>query len=292
MILNKVKRRIIGGVFVLLFLILAPVIIFYATGSRFGESWSILQTGGLFVRSVPPGATVYINSKLNKETGYFGRNILVKSLHPGEYVVSINKQGYNSWTKKVVVYGNVVTDSLAFMLPKEIETIEIKKYIENETLASSSVPVVKKLNSHYTEVVALFSTSTTPKASAKLGPIGSVDNPVVNRNYELWSEGGDIFVRWDGRMDSIPDVFCVGEVCQKSIKVFSFGSTVSNLDFFPGESEIILAAVGERVYALELDVNPDKVPQVIYTGVKPNFRVDDNGTIFVKDGLFYGEIDI
>jgi hypothetical protein len=293
MILNKTKRKIIGVLFVFLFIILAPAIIFYATGSRFGESWKILQTGGLFVRSVPPGSTVYINSKLNKETGYFDRNILVKSLHPGTYSVLIEKEGYNSWKKEMAVYGNVVTDSRAFMLPKIIETTEVKKYLESEAKASTSIPITKKNNPVYLDVVALFSASSTPKsASTSSAPIGTVKNPIVNRNYELWREGTDVFLKWAGRKDSTPVIFCDNEVCQEKIKSFSFDQPIARLDFFPGESEIALAAVNNKIYAFELDLNPDKVPQFIYSGDKPDFRVDDSGTIFVKDGAYFGEIDI
>jgi hypothetical protein len=292
MILNKTKRRVIGVFFVLLFIILAPMIIFYATGSRFGESWKILQTGGLFVRSVPPGSAVYIDSKLNKETGYFGRNILVKSLHPGNYFVSIEKEGYNPWKKEIIVYGNVVTDTRAFMLPKVIETIEVTKYLEIEVKASTSVPVTKKNNPEYVDVVALFSATSTNKTASTSGPIATAKNPIVNRNFELWKEGGEVFLKWDGRKDSTPVIFCDNEICQEEIKAISFDQMISRLDFFPGESEIALAAVGDKIFAFELDVNPDKVPQVIYSGKAPDFRVDDSGVIFVKDGTFYGEIDI
>lgn len=283
-ILNfKISKKIVLSFFILLFFILSPALIFYAVGNTLGDSWKILQTGGIYIRSLESDSEIYINSKLNKTTSYFQRNILIKNLHPGIYSVLVKKDGYTNWSNEIKVSGNLVSDTRAFLLPEKIDIIEISKYLESDiSLSTSSKSVAKKNNPEYQKIVSIFSTSTNFS--------GTKEDPIINRNFELWKSDKDVFLKWTGRIDSIPRMFCIDDICDNVIKVFSFDKNVKSLDFFPGDTEIILVSTEDVLYAIESEMNFQKFPKRVYSGKTIDFRIVNNNVIYVKDLDFYGQV--
>ncbi len=76
-----------------------------------------LQTGGLkgtgllAANSIPKGASVFINSKLTTATDD------TLNLPPGDYDVTISKDGYISWSKKLKLQEELVTQTGARLFP-------------------------------------------------------------------------------------------------------------------------------------------------------------------------------
>ncbi len=305
---NKVsiiKRRITVVVFILLFLVLAPTIVFYANGNILGEGWNILATGGLFINSMQPDSQLYVNGKIKETTGFFTRNYLLKNLKPGVYAVSVKKDGYNDWSNKIKVFANKVTESKVFMLPSSIDITEIKKSLEIEKILSTTTIHETKLNPNYKIIKNLFDEdltlekyisvlSTTTDKTTKYAP-GTKENPIKNWYLSIWYESGDIYIGWNGSANSTPSIFweeSINEIkFQSQLKVYSFGSNIVSLDFFPGESEVIIISVGDKVYAVEAENNPEKKLQVLYSGKAPDFRVFNNN-IYINDGEFLGQVEI
>jgi len=102
-------RRIIFSGFVLLFCILVPVVLIYATGNTINWSrLSLEKTGSILIDSEPNGATVFLNNqKINDSfLGFFVmKNTLVtkakiNNLAPGEYTIKLEKSGYWPWEEK------------------------------------------------------------------------------------------------------------------------------------------------------------------------------------------------
>jgi len=93
-------RRIILIVFILLFLISAPLLLFYSLGYRLNlDRWELSKTGSILAVSQPRGATLYLNGeKLSETTPAY-----LNQLTPGEYTIKLEKMGYSSWERKVVV---------------------------------------------------------------------------------------------------------------------------------------------------------------------------------------------
>ncbi|MCX6792611.1 MAG: PEGA domain-containing protein [Candidatus Falkowbacteria bacterium] len=107
--MNIVYRRIIFSFFVLLFCILVPVILIYATGNTINWSrLSLEKTGSILIDSEPNGATVFLNGeKLNSNflEVFQGKTPLitkakVNNLAPGEYTIRLEKNGYWPWEEK------------------------------------------------------------------------------------------------------------------------------------------------------------------------------------------------
>ncbi len=103
--MTRQVRRIIFYIFVLFFIILVPVIILYAQGYTFDwEKKTILPTGGVYLKSYPSRAEIYINDKLRGKTNGF-----VKRLTPKVYNIKISKNDYHTWEKNISVKPGLVT---------------------------------------------------------------------------------------------------------------------------------------------------------------------------------------
>ncbi len=98
--MTRTTRRIIAGLFILAFLITAPLIILYATGYRYNRKRGTVQgTGAITISTKPKGATVSLNGIVQNELTPFR----VTQLSPTTYHVKIEKQGYTSWETNALV---------------------------------------------------------------------------------------------------------------------------------------------------------------------------------------------
>ncbi len=89
----------------LAFLILAPTLVLYVRGIAYDFSTkSFVKTGILAARTDPKTTKILLNGKL-KKTGSGD----IKFLVPGDYQVSIQKPGYESWEKRLTVKAGEVT---------------------------------------------------------------------------------------------------------------------------------------------------------------------------------------
>jgi len=83
---------------------------FYARGYRFDiSSFKFLPNGILVVKSDPTGAQILVDGNLKGATD---ANI---SLSPGEYDITIQKNGYLTWQKKLTIEKEVVTQIIPFL---------------------------------------------------------------------------------------------------------------------------------------------------------------------------------
>jgi hypothetical protein len=88
--------------------ILGTMIFFYARGYRFDtEKLRFTPNGLLVIKSDPDGAQVFINGELKTATNDS------LTLPPGTYDVSIRKEGYLPWTKRLVIEKEIVTQANA-----------------------------------------------------------------------------------------------------------------------------------------------------------------------------------
>jgi len=116
-------RRIFLYSITLLFILVASTALFYAWGYSFDwEKKRPVLTGGLYLKSVPKKAEIYINNKKKDKTPAF-----IKRLIPREYEIKISKQGYHSWQKKLKVESKLVTEAKNIFLIPLVPNIEVIK---------------------------------------------------------------------------------------------------------------------------------------------------------------------
>ncbi len=118
---------------VAIFIIVTPPTIMYAMGySLDWESKKIVQTGGIFLKSIPSGAQILVDGKDRGTT-----NQLISRLTPKNYSVTVAKPGYFLWQKKLEVAPRNVTEARnIFLIPESIkpELVEVNATTSLESL--------------------------------------------------------------------------------------------------------------------------------------------------------------
>jgi hypothetical protein len=71
--------------------------------------------------------------------------------------------------------------------------------------------------------------------------------------------------------------------------VFNLSKSPTEIDFLSGYDGVIVASVDGLVFAIQIEDNPNKITQIIYTGKDPDFKMID-GSLYVKDGNNISEI--
>jgi hypothetical protein len=94
------------GIGIIIFVIITPLLVFYARGFVFDVSnWHIVKTGALVVKTIPTKAEVYLDDKLQSALTPSSIRFLI----PGDYNVRLEKTGYQSWTKRLNIRSQLVT---------------------------------------------------------------------------------------------------------------------------------------------------------------------------------------
>lgn len=109
-------RRLIYLFFILLFLVSAPLIVLYTQGYRYNfQRNQIQKTGILVISSTPKKARIFLNSKLQT----VDTPAKIEKVLPGDYEITIAKEGYHDWIKRLPVYENGTTFAEKILLWKK-----------------------------------------------------------------------------------------------------------------------------------------------------------------------------
>ena len=180
--MNSKTRRIILCLIILFFILISPVIILYSLGYSFDwQEKEIVLTGGLYIKSVPKKATVYINDKPKEETPVF-----IKRLVPKYYQIKVVKEGYYEWRKKLKIESKLVTEAKDIVLipiNPEIKVINekipdnfsLEEYISEENIVSNDIFYIHKPS---------FIIYKTDKENSFQEQISSASLP-ENQEYEI-----------------------------------------------------------------------------------------------------------
>lgn len=126
--MNRKQRRIFYSCLILLFLMITPLILLYATGYNFRLfERKIVKTGLMIVNSFPSGGDIYLNGQLTKKR----TPARLPNLIPGEYSIEIKKAGFKPWQKKLNVYAHYTTfaDQIVLFKNKPRAKLIIEKNI-------------------------------------------------------------------------------------------------------------------------------------------------------------------
>jgi len=149
--MNSKTRRIILCLIILFFILITPAIVLYSLGYSFDwQEKKIVLTGGLYVKSIPKKATIYINDKPKKETPAF-----IKRLSPKYYQIKVAKEGFYEWHKKLKIESKLVTevkDIILIPINPEIKIVNekipnnfsLKEYISIKNIVSDDIFYIHK----------------------------------------------------------------------------------------------------------------------------------------------------
>jgi len=135
-------RRIIMFSFILAFFVIAPILIFYASGYRYDiKRGKILKTGTMMVEAKDiKNAELFINDK--KQAEPFIEKKFIYNLLPGEYNIRLQKEGYFPWQKKINIASGLTTFATNVILFKSDLPEQI---IEGEIVDFAMAPDYNKL---------------------------------------------------------------------------------------------------------------------------------------------------
>jgi len=112
--MNLTKHRTIFSISAFVFvLIFGIVAIFWARGFKPNfTTGQIDRTGLIVANSSPTGASVFLDDRLTSAT-----NTSIAFLDPGTYKVRIEKEGYSTWQKDILVSADLATEINALLYP-------------------------------------------------------------------------------------------------------------------------------------------------------------------------------
>ena len=328
--LSSKRRKISLITLLILFIIIVPILVSYASGYRFSfDDLGFSKTGGVFIHSDLSGTKVFVNEEFVEQNGLVFRNTLIQNLKSETvYSIRVEKDDYLPWYKDLVVYPSLVTEGQVLMIPIEIPFEEIEKSLipksdsASTTIATSSIKQLP--NPEYVSASKLFieATSTTdlsgefeietpfnslvptttitiggqtillPDYILKLG-IEDIEKKEMLRDFGrmvTWLDNGDVNAVWAGNEQSTPFFFCDVRGCRDKIFV-SLDTNIEYYDFFPERNDVLVVKTKDHIFAVEIDDRSKQNLQTIYKGENPEFRLVGN-TIFIKEGeeLYKAEI--
>ncbi len=106
--------------FCIAFLILGTVTVLYAQGWRFDvNTWSIKKVGGIFIKIYPRDASILLDGiPVQNASWLLQSGTFINNLFPKTYALTLRKEGFHPWTRRIAVTPSLVTEvSNAVLVP-------------------------------------------------------------------------------------------------------------------------------------------------------------------------------
>ncbi len=280
-------------VFVLIFLIGFPVLVFYSTGYTIDDAFGLSVRGGIYVFMPEPNTSVFIENELKATSGFFNKEAFIDHLKPDKYLVLVTNDDFWPWAKFVDVQSYEVEALTPFLVPKVIEAEEIPATSED-----------------YKDTVALFAAKPVSKVTGAQTPntlkaqSTSTSEVITRRKVKIWLDDDSIFAQWLGENDAAPEYYChpavVGPVtlskkpamvCTDPLLVFHSAVPIRRIDFYPYRDDAIMLALDNGVYAVETDNRMYQNFYPVYRGQQPDFRINKN-QVYIKDTDYYALLNL
>ena len=148
--MNRRTRLTIFLSLSVLFLLVAPLAVFYSLGWRFDwKTKKITQPGIFYFKVWPKNVEIYLNGNLEEKTDFFFSSTLVENLLPGNYNIEIKKEGFHSWKKTLKIEKRQATEVKNIVLiPENPSFIVITKEIEDLFFSPDNEKIILKNKSN------------------------------------------------------------------------------------------------------------------------------------------------
>ncbi len=165
--MTKLQRKIYTLIFVGIFFILAPALIFFAKGYRFDTIAKVfVHSGSVIIKSYPKKVDIYIDGKKisNKRLNFINNYYIVNGIRPGRHLIECRKPGYTQWQKEADVHSGISTEFWNVLLmaspnktlqsysPQNIQRFYLSPREKNE--------LVLYQKNDTTKTISLFNTKT------------------------------------------------------------------------------------------------------------------------------------
>jgi hypothetical protein len=251
------KYAIWGGAGLLA--IAAIAYLLYASDWRLGENWLPTRTGSISVVA-SAGSSVFIDNRKMDISGD-GSEAAVAKVIPGVRTVLVSKEGHWPWTKKVILESRGAVELHSFTVP-----------------SSPNARVIDKSEAEYKSAVTAVASH----------PLPTSDKPLISedKTIEVYIEDNNVRARWIGNEEDRPSLFCEGP-CGPIDVLRPEKSDVRDIAFFGSRSDVIIVAVTNGVFAIDLNPIGTQNFQPMYLGTEPTFAPVDTKTLYIKDTSYY-----
>ncbi|MEJ0021294.1 MAG: PEGA domain-containing protein [Candidatus Doudnabacteria bacterium] len=181
---------------IILFLIITPALVLYARGFKIDwQNHKITKTGAMVIKTDPSNADVFLNDI--KQAGQTPSNI--RFLLPGDYDVRIEKDGYQSWTKRLSVKEQYVT---TINLDRDFISLFLKKpqlaqsWTAGSTSLSNTRDEIVFLNGEQVNVI-----NTNNGDLTNPGSISGIKLPALPQVPLIWQNSKAVFQAIEKRAD-------------------------------------------------------------------------------------------
>ena len=233
-------------------LILLLIIILLATGGGKKNNAEVI------LRIPLPESVVFVDEEERTRTTQENEEIKLK-LSAGEHSVLVAGDILWPWTETLNVQGgeNYVFD--VFTLPQ-----------------SASGFILTEEDSEYPTVLAEFEDYKLPEEQTALLSEDELLAVWVGTN------GRQIVVEWQGEEENRPEYFCNERGCFDTATIFIGVSPVKSVSFLPERSDLILVAMEQGIFALEVDPTPVQNFQLLDSGADP-YHLIYRGQVYSLD---------
>lgn len=272
--LSLKTRRIISSLFFILFLLILPMAVMYASGYRV-HNFALTEVGGIYVSVPEPGVTIYLNDKPVERSNLFTRSFFIDNLVPGSYMVRVSGDEYRSWSKRLVVEPRVVTDVTATSVSRQITSRRLIVTAATH-IATGTQPVSAQ---QFAALEKIFATSTPALQPSVKGSTAPADR---DGGKEIVIEKGRARMVWTESFERTPSMFCTRpSLCVLSFSIDSGNDTVTSAKFYAGG--IVYAERNAGVFFTEADIREPRLVVPVYARAGSTFRIVD-GALYIKNG--------
>ncbi len=227
--MDKTTRYLILLLCVVLFVIIAPLIVLYVSGTRFSLSeQEYTPTGILVAKTAPSNANVLIDTEEKDTTP-----ATIRFLDQGEYLITLQKPTYFDWSKRLPVEPGKVTYTY-----EGVDAVEMLRIPEPVTVPAKDVTCLAAINQ-----TIWFGSTNTLAFTTVSDPvrINRIPFPFTPRSITLLSGGEYLLVQNESNRKVIVDASSQALIALPD----SFNSAV---DLHISPSGTILARRGDTVY--------------------------------------------
>ncbi|MFA6272535.1 MAG: PEGA domain-containing protein [Patescibacteria group bacterium] len=297
--MKKKYRRIYALSLVFVFIIVAPLLILYATGFRYDfNEYKVIKTGVLAVDSDPRNAQIEINGEA---TGSKTPKV-IKNLFPGEYSVSIEKLGYFPWEKTLPVFANQsTTTERVGLLKTDSPTLVAEEKVTDLIFSADNSYFAYVTNTNDTNPALTVKQQNTLRTVLSISKIESGQQPVFSED-ERFIFLQDIKTNYISRILSLSGQY---DILLKDITGFSISDLIatgtdsalytvsenglSRLNLAENSIQLLIAGqiqdalvINESVYYIQ---NKDNYP-VLYQSSAINFNSAEEISTFSSNDQY------
>lgn len=268
--MTRTTRRILFYFAILVFFGVSYIVLLYAQGYKYSFSaGQFFRTGAVYLKTNTT-AHVVLDGEVVATTSFLSNSASIGGLIPGEHIINVQKEGYSSWQKKVVVTEGFVEDyTHVLLLPKTGEDLakvkkEITELLYPPTPLPTPTPTVLPTPKKKSTPTPTPSPIPTPDPNAPFymdkgslyvntdtGPVriaGDVPPPILSDDERklLWYTNKEVWVYWLSNTNYQP-VHKAGDIAL----VARFSHPIKAVQWFRGDDHIVVDVEGFRVVEID-----------------------------------------